>query len=131
MTSGDLAALAGLALTDDEVGATAEMPTADLGVLAGYHHVHVSARIGSGRARFEQAGEAVMHHGMLRGAGARVTASTEVAEVGTLVVSRLGPISAPCRVVYTLDEPNRRRSPARAPAGAAWAARSRRWFSGS
>ncbi|WP_445169930.1 DUF1990 domain-containing protein [Mycolicibacterium sp. Dal123E01] len=97
-----LSALADRPLTYAEVGATA----ADLP--AGYRHVRLSARIGSGRARFEQAAGAVMRYGMLRGAGLRVTATTEVAEVGTDVLGRLGPFTAPCRVVYVVDEPNRR-----------------------
>ena len=33
---------------------------------------------------------------------------TEVAEVGALVLGRLGPIPAPCRVVYVLDAPTAR-----------------------
>jgi uncharacterized protein (UPF0548 family) len=45
---------------------------------------------------------------MLRGAGLRVAATTEVAEVGTDVLGKLGPFAAPCRVVYVVDEPNRR-----------------------
>ena len=98
LTLGDLD---GLPLTYSEVGAT------DSDALpAGYHHVHVTARIGRGRERFEQAAERVMRYGMLRGAGVRVEASTDVAEVGTLVLGRLGPIAAPCRVVYVLDERN-------------------------
>ena len=103
-----LSDLDGLPLTYSEVGATAEVPTADLGLPAGYHHVHLAARIGTGRERFEQAAEAVLRYGMLRGAGVRVSASTASAEVGTLVLGRLGPIPAPCRVVYVLDEPHRR-----------------------
>ena len=68
--------LSGKSLTYTHVGATAgELP-------AGYHHVRLSARIGSGRDRFERAAAAVMRYGMLRGAGLRVTASTDVAEVG-------------------------------------------------
>ena len=52
--------LAGLPLTYAEVGATA-------GTLpAGYHHVRLSQRIGSGRDRFARAADAVMHYGMLR-----------------------------------------------------------------
>jgi uncharacterized protein (UPF0548 family) len=43
-----------------------------------------------------------------RGAGVRVTATTEVAQVGTDVLGRLGPFAAPCRVVYVTDELNRR-----------------------
>jgi len=68
--------------------------------------VRVSARIGSGRDRFEQAAESVMSYGMVRGAGVRVRASTGGAQVGTLVLGRLGPIPAPCRVVYVVDEPD-------------------------
>ena len=104
--------LVDLPLTYDEVGATAELSRTDRGNLpslpAGYHHARAAARIGTGRARFEEAAEAVMRYGMLRGAGLRVEASTEVAEVGTLVLGWLGPVPAPCRVVYVLDEPNRR-----------------------
>jgi uncharacterized protein (UPF0548 family) len=100
--------LEGLALTYGEVGATGALPSNDVGATAGYRHVHSAARIGSGRARFEQAADEVMRYGMLRGAGVRVTASTEIAEVGTVVLGRLGPAWAPCRVVYVVDEPNRR-----------------------
>jgi uncharacterized protein (UPF0548 family) len=103
-----LSDLEGLSLTYGEVGATGELPADDIGTLDGYRHVHTAARIGSGRARFEQAADEVMRYGMLRGAGVRVTASTEIAEVGTLVLGRLGPAWAPCRVVYVVDEPNRR-----------------------
>jgi len=97
-----LSDLAGRPLTYAEVGATAgRLPE-------GYHHVRLSSPIGTGRGRFEQAGAAVMRYGMLRGAGLRVAATTEVAEVGTDVLGKLGPFAAPCRVVYVLDEPNRR-----------------------
>jgi uncharacterized protein (UPF0548 family) len=89
-------------LTYSEVGATA-------GVLPqGYHHVHESAVIGHGRERFDEAADAVMRWGMLRGAGARVDATTEVAAVGAEVIVRLGPVRAPCRVVYVVDEPDHR-----------------------
>ena len=98
-----LADLEGRPLTYSEVGATADDP-----LPPGYHHVRVSARIGTGRERFEEAAERVMRYGMLRGAGVRVDATTEVARVGTLVLGRLGPIPAPCRVVYTVDEPDQR-----------------------
>lgn len=97
-----LSDLAGAVLTYAEVGATAgALPT-------GYSHVRMSRRIGSGRPRFEQAAEAVMRYGMLRGAGLRVSAATEAAQVGTDVLGRLGPFVAPCRVVYVIDEPDRR-----------------------
>jgi uncharacterized protein (UPF0548 family) len=97
-----LSDLAALPLTYSEVGATA-------GVLPqGYHHVHESAVIGHGRERFDEAADAVMRWGMLRGAGARVDATTEVAGVGAEVIVRLGPVRAPCRVVYVVDEPDHR-----------------------
>ncbi|MED5815314.1 DUF1990 domain-containing protein [Mycolicibacterium sp. 050232] len=89
-------------LTYSEVGATAgELP-------AGYHHTRASAVIGTGRDRFEQAGADVLRWGMQRGAGLRVNAGTEAAAVGTELVVRLGPVPAPCRVVYVLDEADRR-----------------------
>ena len=97
-----LSDLAALPLTYSEVGATA-------GTLPrGYHHVHESAVIGRGRKRFDEAAQAVMRWGMLRGAGARVEPTTEVAEVGSEVIVRLGPVRVPCRVVYVVDEPNHR-----------------------
>ncbi len=97
-----LSDLTGRALTYSDVGATAaDMPT-------GYRHVQAARRIGHGRRRFEQAAESVLRYGMLRGAGLRVDATTEVARVGTDVLGRLGPFVAPCRVVYVLDEANRR-----------------------
>ncbi len=45
---------------------------------------------------------------MLRGAGLRVESTTPTAREGTDVLGRLGPVSAPCRVVYVIDEPDRR-----------------------
>ena len=90
-----------LPLTYREVGATAsgELP-------AGYHHQHVERQIGTGATRFEQAAEAVMRWGMQRGSGLRVRASSEVAVVDAVLVVRMGLLSAPCRVVYVVDEPD-------------------------
>lgn len=97
-----LSDLAGKQLTYSEVGATAgEMP-------AGYHHLRKSAVIGRGRERFDQAAALGMQWGMLRGAGLRVEATTSAAEVGADVLGHLGPVAAPCRVVYVVDEPDRR-----------------------
>jgi uncharacterized protein (UPF0548 family) len=94
--------LAALPLTYAEVGATAgPLP-------AGYHHVQESAVIGHGRRQFEDAAEAGVRWGMLRGAGLRVEATTDVAAVGSEVIVHLGPVRAPCRVVYVVDEPDRR-----------------------
>ncbi len=77
----DLNALADLPLTYPEVGATAtgRLP-------AGYNHLDVSTQIGTGRQRFEQAADAVMHWGMQRNAGLRVRASSETAVVSAVVL---------------------------------------------
>ncbi len=97
-----LSDLAALPLTYTEVGATAgPLP-------AGYHHVQKSSVIGRGRRRFEEAADEGMRWGMLRGAGLRVEATAEVAAVGSEVIVHLGPVRAPCRVVYVVDEPDRR-----------------------
>jgi uncharacterized protein (UPF0548 family) len=97
----DLAALEELPLSYSEVGATAaaELP-------AGYGHLRVEKQIGTGQQRFEQAADAVMRWGMQRGAGLRVQANSEVAEVDTVVLVRMGFLPAPCRVVYVIDEPD-------------------------
>jgi uncharacterized protein (UPF0548 family) len=89
-------------LTYTEVGATAgPLP-------AGYHHVQKSAVIGRGRRRFDEAAAKGMRWGMLRGAGLRVEATSELAAAGSEVIVHLGPVQAPCRVVYIVDEPDRR-----------------------
>jgi uncharacterized protein (UPF0548 family) len=41
-------------------------------------------------------------------AGLKVEATTEVGAVGSEVIVHLGPVRAPCRVVYVVDEPGRR-----------------------
>jgi uncharacterized protein (UPF0548 family) len=94
--------LSSLPLTYTEVGATAG-PLPD-----GYHHVQKSAVIGRGRHRFEEAAAEGMRWGMLRGAGLRVDATSDIAAVGAEVLVHLGPVQAPCRVVYVVDEPDRR-----------------------
>lgn len=94
--------LAGKPLTYTDIGATAgTMPS-------GYHHLHKSAVIGRGRDRFERAAAEGMRWGMLRGAGLKVEATAPVARVGAEVLVHLGPVVAPCRVVYVVDEPDRR-----------------------
>ncbi|MDY6995808.1 MAG: DUF1990 domain-containing protein [Actinomycetota bacterium] len=94
--------LAGRPLTYGEVGATAgPLPY-------GYHHLRKSAVIGHGRERFDQASAQGLRWGMLRGAGLRVEATAEAAEVGAEVLVHLGPVRAPCRVVSVVDERDRR-----------------------
>lgn len=89
-------------MTYPEVGATA---SGDLP--AGYQHLAASTQIGTGRKRFEQAADAVMHWGMQRGSGLRVQASSETVEISTVVVvTMMGFLRAPCRVVCVVDEPD-------------------------
>ncbi|NKY45283.1 DUF1990 family protein [Nocardia cerradoensis] len=92
--------------TYPEVGATAgEFPP-------GYHHFRLRRRIGSGRALFESAGDQILAYRMQRGTGIFQHADTPVAEPGTALTVRLGiaglGITAPCRVIYAVDEPTRR-----------------------
>ena len=94
--------LAELPLTYPEVGATAgPLPP-------GYDHMGFFSPIGAGQQRFDGAADAIMHWGMQRGAGLRVQATSEVVTVGAVVVVGLGPLRAPCRVIYVIDEPHRR-----------------------
>ena len=88
--------------TYPDVGATAES------LPGGYDHYRESAQIGHGRDRFEAAAAAVLAWAMQRGTGLGVTASSERAEPGATVVIGRGPVKAPCRVVYVVDEPDRR-----------------------
>jgi uncharacterized protein (UPF0548 family) len=97
----NLSDLADLPLTYSDVGATAST------LPAGYHHVQKSAVIGRGRQRFEEAAAAGMRWGMLRGAGVKVRATTALAAIGSEVIVHLGPVQAPCRVVYVVEEPDR------------------------
>ena len=95
-------------LTYDRPGATA-----DDALPAGYNHLDVEAAIGRGPAAFERAVEGLLTWRMHRGAGLRlVAASAERAEAGVVVVLRAGPgplsLPVPCRVVYTVDDPDRR-----------------------
>lgn len=94
------------AFTYPEVGATrGELP-------ADYDHLHETRVLGHGRELFEHAAESIMTWQMLRDAGLRVHASSARVTAGATVVLRLllGPIAfrIPCRVVYTIDEPDRR-----------------------
>jgi uncharacterized protein (UPF0548 family) len=97
--------LAGLGLTYREVSAT----TGDLP--AGYHHTTCSVPIGRGRQVFITAADAVCGWQVQVGAGLTVSASSPTATPGTVLVIGvgIGPLRfrAPCRVVYTVDEPRR------------------------
>jgi len=89
-----------------EVGATKD------GLPEGYHRFRLRRRIGHGRALFERAGAEILAYRMQKGTGIFQAADTAIAEPGTGLTVRLGAgplrITAPCRVVYVLDEPDRR-----------------------
>lgn len=95
-----------LPLTYHEVGAT----TGQLPV--GYRHLRRSAALGRGRARFEAVTQQLMAWEMHRRAGFTVRTSSPIAAVETTVTIGigLGPfrLTAPCRVVCVVDEPDRR-----------------------
>ena len=94
--------------TYDEVGAT--RPGGPLP--AGYRHLEHRMRVGTGRAAFETAGEAVVTFRMHAGMHVRPQASGPRAEPGTRVTVQLGPhglsLRAPCEVVWAVDETRRR-----------------------
>jgi uncharacterized protein (UPF0548 family) len=95
-------------LTYDRPGATA----ADT-LPAGYDHLDHEEPIGHGRDAFERAAEALLTWRMQEGAGLRVLpGSADRASAGALLVLRLGlwrvGLTIPCRVVYVVDEADRR-----------------------
>jgi uncharacterized protein (UPF0548 family) len=93
--------------TYPEVGATR-----DGDLPAGYDHVERAHVVGSGRADFDRAAAAVFRWTAQRGAGLRIHASGPASTPGTVVLmtaglTRLG-LDIPCRVVWVVDEPDRR-----------------------
>ncbi|MEV0289251.1 MULTISPECIES: DUF1990 domain-containing protein [unclassified Kribbella] len=90
----------------------------------GYHRMEYKARLGAGDEVFRRAGEALLTWRMHRTAGLPMTATDTPATIGTNTLGRLGagmligrlrtalPIGqlglpVPCRVVWTVDEPDR------------------------
>jgi uncharacterized protein (UPF0548 family) len=98
--------LAAAELTYAEVGATqGALPS-------GYRHLSASRVVGSGPDAFKTAASALLAWQVQLRAGLRVTASAPVAEPAAVVLLGIGPglmrVRAPCRVVYTVTEPQRR-----------------------
>jgi uncharacterized protein (UPF0548 family) len=99
--------LADAPFTYAEVGATR-----DGDLPGGYDHVRRAHVVGSGRADFDRAAAAVFRWTAQRGAGLRVRADGPASRPGTVVLMtaglrRLG-LDIPCRVVWVVDEPDRR-----------------------
>ncbi|HTR92329.1 MAG TPA: DUF1990 domain-containing protein [Trebonia sp.] len=94
------------ALTYPEVGSTART------LPAGYRHLRRTELVGSGPRVFAEAAAALMSWQVHVRAGIGVSASSSIAAEGidVLLLARIGPLrlSAPCRVVYVIDEPRRR-----------------------
>ena len=92
-------------LTYDQVGRTS-------GVLPpGYHHLKRQMVIGRGAARFSDAARALFGWQMHLRSGLQVSSSspTAVPDAVVLLAMHAGPLrlTAPCRVVYVIDEPHR------------------------
>jgi len=99
--------LAVLAFSYSEVGASlaADLP-------AGYEHLRLSRVLGRGRAVFDDASHRLLTWGMHERSGLTVTATDDDVRRDGLVLLgiRRGPVTltAPCRVVQVVDEPDRR-----------------------
>jgi uncharacterized protein (UPF0548 family) len=96
-----LESLAGVSFNYEPVGATRTDETP-----AGFHRLWYRAQLGPGRNVYERAGEALMSWRMHTGAGLRIHTSTPRAEAGADSLGRLGIVSVPCRVVWTVEEPD-------------------------
>jgi uncharacterized protein (UPF0548 family) len=97
--------LATAELTYDHIGSTC-------GVLPdGYSHVNARVVIGLGAASLAEAARALFAWQMHLRAGLRVATSSATVEQDAVVMLGIGAgpfsLNAPCRVVYTIDEPNR------------------------
>ncbi|MFC9131955.1 DUF1990 domain-containing protein [Streptomyces sp. NPDC057099] len=74
----------------------------------GFHPMNVRTRLGEGEEVFQRASEAVLTWEMHRAMGVGVDASADRAAPGVdVTVTLAGMIKAPCRVVWTLEEPRR------------------------
>jgi uncharacterized protein (UPF0548 family) len=111
--------LAGRRFNYDAVGTTRYDETPQ-----GYHRLEYQARLGAGDEVYAQAGAALMSWRMHRAAGLPMTATDTPPRIGTNSLGRMGagiligrlrtlsPLGAaglpvPCRVVWTVDEPDR------------------------
>ena len=95
-----------------EVGATRATVLDGATLPEGWNHLRLDRVVGRGDAAFEAAAECVLAWGMHRGTGLGVLAERPRAELGSTVVVAIGlsraRLLAPCRVVWTVEEPRRR-----------------------
>ncbi|CAL9446568.1 hypothetical protein SUDANB105_02342 [Streptomyces sp. enrichment culture] len=74
----------------------------------GFRPLHVRTRLGEGEDVFRRAAEAVCTWGMHRAMGVGIDTSAGRAAPGVdVTVTLAGVVKAPCRVVWTVDEPRR------------------------
>jgi len=73
----------------------------------GFHHLHERIRLGEGPQVLAAAGRALMGWRMHRATGLRVPAGTPDAAPGVRVPLRIGPLRAPCEVVWAEHGPDR------------------------
>ncbi|MGV9255749.1 DUF1990 domain-containing protein [Streptomyces sp. NPDC003697] len=94
-----------MSFTYEEVGATREDPAS---YPPGFHTMHVRTRVGEGHDVFHRAAEALLTWEMHRAVGVGIDATAERAAPGVdVTVTLAGMIKAPCRVVWTAEEPRR------------------------
>ncbi|TDW70237.1 DUF1990 family protein [Kribbella pratensis] len=107
--------LAGLRFGYDVVGSTRYDETPE-----GYHRLECRERIGHGDEVFRRAADALLGWQMQPAAGLPMTATDSPPRIGTNSLGRLGPglligrsplarigLPVPCRVVWTVNEPDR------------------------
>jgi uncharacterized protein (UPF0548 family) len=111
--------LSGLRFGYDAIGSTRYDETPQ-----GYHRLEHRARIGAGSEVFARGGQALLNWRMHRAAGLPMTATDTPPTIGTNTLGRLGAgmligrlrtlsplgslgLPVPCRVVWTVDEPDR------------------------
>jgi uncharacterized protein (UPF0548 family) len=97
-----LADLARLELTYEPRGLTLDGP-----LPPGYHHLEVERRLGAGDAAYRCVSEALLTYAPQRGLGLRPAATAPRAAVGVDILSRLGALGVPCRVVWTVEGQDR------------------------
>ncbi|MBT2414128.1 DUF1990 domain-containing protein [Streptomyces sp. ISL-12] len=93
-----------MSFTYDAVGATRGQGHCP----PGFHSLHVRTRLGEGEPVFRRAAEALLTWEMHRAMGVGLDAGAGRAAPGVdVTVTLAGMIKAPCRVVWTVEEPRR------------------------
>jgi uncharacterized protein (UPF0548 family) len=85
-----------------EVGATRERPLPPR-----YNHLVYRTAVGSGPGELAVAADALLTFRLHRTARVTIKAEAARAEAGEKVTVGLGPVQAPCRIVYAYQEPTR------------------------